>query len=984
MIRTAAEKEREWLAERLEEVTRKRFRALVAKGAAGYAKAGIGDAEEWSEELRRGLLAGRIPERLLGVCEWDLARGGEEQWDAICEAGRVPASRLAEAFAPLIRGADARERLTHWAKKWDFAGRSEVPCAEPGGPIVCGATMGPAEAIPWETPAIREALHEAQAGLAYPTVKVSNVILGMEREEILAKHEESQAARIPIPEELVERARERSLVVLVGAGPSRAAGLPGYVELAERICGGRIEEDEAAVRLDAEGWKRDGGHEALREEAAELLRRETERPGRGPSQIHMEAVKVAKECGTGRILTTNYDGYCEVAWGQMYPGMPPRVEHLHGTLNEPQGMVLTAVDLRRWWRAEERRKSLRNLLAGNAVLSVGYAWDDPDVRKIMTEATSLQEGAAQKWFAIVEAGMSRTYPGEGVVRIEHPSGAYGIVPILLRRIREEASRPNPRRVEEVRILEQVAAEGPEKAGREGRERIQCARGHALTAFLNNAAPARWLTREGMKVVGWTQGGERGGVELLREPTPALEEEARLWRRWVANGVSAAVLGNLYGGGSRPDTRTSEDLLVAWGERGEGPAHEQGRIAVWLYTCARSPYALARAAEITSRLVGEGETRPAIVLLEEVLGERQRLSLDYLDPGEDRSLLAIEAKDWFEPDFALQYAWSKLSEAGIEARDPEALLETVYAALEKQSRGQGPGRYDRTAFARIGEWREIGEPTAAEPTAAETALEAARGAFEGLEARPEPWERETARYAQARSPGLRRVAVEAVRTARRRESDEKLAWTLTQGRLTDEETIVEVEKLLLDVWDEAEEGTRRAAGQVLTAAIRKGEEHEQRRALSLASMIAERTKEAETVLEMLETAGRTEHEPARGWGKEDRMKIISGLAFATAPWAKEYLLRDPERAYRLIMNFEEKSVSGGLRGEPYFYESRGAALGPITEACLEHPDWAKGLIRTLNGGRGRGGVLDLRGALRSTREDGRGVVGHRIGDRLAEG
>lgn len=197
---------------------------------------------------------------------------------------------------------------------------------------------------------------------------------------------------------------ERRLVLFLGAGISRGAGLPDWSALLERLAERAAIEDRAGfARLDyldrAEVLERRlGGTASLGREVAALLQRER------CSLAHaLLAALPASE-----VVTTNYDRLFEIAsepvvgaGGLAVLGPGRRTDRarwllkMHGCVTRPEEIVLTRTDYLRY--AEERGALMgivQALLMTRHMLFVGFSLDDPNFHRIADAVRRAVRGGA--------------------------------------------------------------------------------------------------------------------------------------------------------------------------------------------------------------------------------------------------------------------------------------------------------------------------------------------------------------------------------------------------------------------------------------------------------------------------------------------------------------------------------------------------------------------------------------------------------------
>ena len=220
------------------------------------------------------------------------------------------------------------------------------------------------------------------------------------------------------PEPLLNALRDERLVVFAGAGVSMGppAGLPSFRKLAERVAE-RVAKGTSQSIAESEtddqflGRLKDRGVQ-VHQRAAEILQPKNLEP----NALHRNLLRLFKKTGPVRIVTTNFDRLFEQAAeaGDLFqtqpkafgaPALPPGsrfqgIVHLHGSVNEPEEMVLTHRDFGRAYLTEEdgwARRFLVSLFANHTVLFVGYSHSDT----IMTYLTPSLPPDGKGRFALV-------------------------------------------------------------------------------------------------------------------------------------------------------------------------------------------------------------------------------------------------------------------------------------------------------------------------------------------------------------------------------------------------------------------------------------------------------------------------------------------------------------------------------------------------------------------------------------------------------
>lgn len=198
-------------------------------------------------------------------------------------------------------------------------------------------------------------------------------------------------ANVDIPREIFDAARSNRLVIFAGAGVSmsRPSSLPSFIDLTEDIARsfGKVYKKKDGLSCDRFlGSLQDRESKKVHRIAAEILSNKTSLP----SKLHSKVLECFKPSEV-RIITTNYDLHFETAAKNIgfelenvyyAPAVPlgdsfSGVIHLHGSIKEPQNMVLTDVDfgcayLTRGWA----RTFLIDVFSNYTTLFIGYSYDD--------------------------------------------------------------------------------------------------------------------------------------------------------------------------------------------------------------------------------------------------------------------------------------------------------------------------------------------------------------------------------------------------------------------------------------------------------------------------------------------------------------------------------------------------------------------------------------------------------------------------------
>ena len=211
----------------------------------------------------------------------------------------------------------------------------------------------------------------------------------MHTTEIIAPRDEpTTIGGIDYPDEVIRALLERRLVVFSGAGVSMGAPacLPDFDGLVEEIAAGTGSTKGTDESHDRFLGVLESNGVYVHRRAARKLRDRVARP----TALHSDLVRLAGPSDGTQIVTTNFDTLFETAAGDAEihvpsfnaPALPlgsnfNGIVHLHGSLDEPEGMVLTDADVGRAYITEGwARRFLVQLFGNHTVLFVGYSLDD--------------------------------------------------------------------------------------------------------------------------------------------------------------------------------------------------------------------------------------------------------------------------------------------------------------------------------------------------------------------------------------------------------------------------------------------------------------------------------------------------------------------------------------------------------------------------------------------------------------------------------
>lgn len=208
--------------------------------------------------------------------------------------------------------------------------------------------------------------------------------------------------------EIAYAAAANRLCLFTGTGFSKALSAnsaPGWQELLEAICDAHVGNKEFKEALFPPG----GGNTLQLDEAAQVIALELSKNGK---DIHEEIASFLAEIKLSgdypetakffrersfRIVTTNYDklseqladvGCLSLSPGRPIPRSTSRVKayHVHGSIDVPGRMVVTADDYFRFMHSESYfSRKLSTVIHENTVVIIGYSLGDTNLKSILND-----------------------------------------------------------------------------------------------------------------------------------------------------------------------------------------------------------------------------------------------------------------------------------------------------------------------------------------------------------------------------------------------------------------------------------------------------------------------------------------------------------------------------------------------------------------------------------------------------------------------
>lgn len=209
--------------------------------------------------------------------------------------------------------------------------------------------------------------------------------------------------------EIAYAAVSKSLCIFTGTGFSKAvteADAPSWQGLLEAMCDQCSNPDKLKESL----FPTSGKHPLSLEEAAQVVEIELLKKGKHIHQDIADLIGKLKLSGDNsavesfcrehsfQVVTTNYDKLMEQLVGEaecqsLTPGLPiPRSEarvkvyHVHGSIDVPEKMVVTADDYFAFLNAESYfSRKLSTILHENTVVILGYSLGDTNLKAILSD-----------------------------------------------------------------------------------------------------------------------------------------------------------------------------------------------------------------------------------------------------------------------------------------------------------------------------------------------------------------------------------------------------------------------------------------------------------------------------------------------------------------------------------------------------------------------------------------------------------------------
>lgn len=232
---------------------------------------------------------------------------------------------------------------------------------------------------------------------------------------------------------LTEKLKNEKLVLFVGAGLSRASGLPDWKGLFRPFCQKLNCPDEENYPAVATAAIEKGI--STRKEIIEHIVKEISRVDFTLNENHL----LLKELPFKIIITTNYDNLLEDLYGATklkriytdaemanFDPLSPKIQliYMHGDINNAKEMVVSSLDYQKFTETHPTMiQRLKPLLQEYTFLFIGYSASDPNLNAVFDSFRLTYKENAQRHFIVISD------PGE-VKQIDLRT-RYGIEPVII-------------------------------------------------------------------------------------------------------------------------------------------------------------------------------------------------------------------------------------------------------------------------------------------------------------------------------------------------------------------------------------------------------------------------------------------------------------------------------------------------------------------------------------------------------------------------
>ena len=767
-------------------------------------------------------------------------------------------------------------------------------------------------------------------------------------ERIEPREEPTRIGGIDYPDEVIRALLERRLVVFAGAGVSMAcpSHLPSF--------GGLIKEFEhqtGRCRLDGESYDQYLGRNDI-EHGVNVHRVVERRLNQGvprPNPNHLNLLRLFGSADNVRLVTTNFDHMFEQACGPIgwsvesftAPLLPTATDfkgivHLHGSLEDPERMVLTDTDLGRAYLSEGwATRFLSELVRRYTVLFVGYSSRDLMPRYLLS---AIRDASAGNLYLLHPSGEQQIAQQIGIHPVPYHQDSrddHSVMVQSLGRLGTLFSQG----LDEWRSIIGTTVAQADQVQLADEELVRVAlRMPATTRYFVNAADrilwVQWLDVNGYLAPVFTAGAQTQSVELLAhfvarecirdDPTYLLSLLERhrfvmsdhLWRQLIfaickneTNEVSLAqwVTILLQQPLEHMEGFALGSLADACHRRGDASA------ALLLYEFLCAPR------YIGSQYYPPGHGSHVVLTGVTIQPNGGNIAirhcvdtLEVQDEGVRRRMIEIGVRS-FERRHELLKVWGK----STDACDPWS---TVYDPMNRPDDQGDPEGFDLLCLVTRQQIHSV--------------INSGDDYADDL----------VRRLVSSPAPILRRLAVDAVRVREDLDADGKADWLMGRTRLSDVELVTEVSLLLAQIFADLSDGSQeRVVAWLLDSEARQASDVDvvdakKSRWLRLLKRSDPNSKTIERELRGLRR--RSQNAYAHPYPERSISIGEAGFIHHPEPFTVDELLNAPASAW------VDKLVSWQRPGGRMWDDERHGLLTNVRLACVREFDWGNDLAQVL--------------------------------------
>ncbi len=605
-------------------------------------------------------------------------------------------------------------------------------------------------------------------------------------------------AEIDFPDPLLDALRDGKLVVFAGAGVSmgKPACLPDFEGLADRVAA-----STGQTRQDSEPVDRFLGR--LQHAGVDVHALASQALSRGdlePTELHRDLLRLYSGAGVIRIVTTNFDLLFEQVSKNVLDSSPEvfqapalplgndfnGIVHVHGTVSQPGGMVLTDKDFGQAYLTEGwARRFLVALFRQFTVLFVGYGHNDTVMNYL---ARALPESAASRRFALTgerDSDLQR-WRVLGIEPIKYPQDNDDDYSRLHEGIRRLADFSRRSVLDWKREITELARKNPPRLGEEEAGLIEEAlKDETRTRFFTDAASSpEWID--------WLD--KRKHLDALFGSGDLSKRDVVLvW--WLAERFAFSCADKMFLLFARHGTRLHPFFWQVLGRTiglGEQDPLDKGVLSRWIsLLLATAPVFPDSGVSTVLSWIGEkayknGMLASLLQVFDAMVESRMLLKQDpwRLGVGDDRTTTPLDVDlSLIGEQYHLEVLWRNGLKPNL-AQVAEPLLRRLIGCLEKRHLTlcvwqEANNSWDSES------WRRSTIENGVEDEAVDILINAARDCFEWLAANQASssalW---CDRLVVSQAPLLRRLAVHALSARADLTADGKIGWLLEHIDLHD--------------------------------------------------------------------------------------------------------------------------------------------------------------------------------------------------------